>query len=149
MFSLLAISLISAFQSTSSDNRGIWLPLVAHARCSSRQELLSNETLCSELPEGVTSLLSGDTGAGLGLEVEGRFVVAGVLIQTVSHQEGPSYGVYTRVTQYQHWISETVQQHREYSIFTITTKKKKTTSYQQEHLFALQYVCCSKIKWIA
>ncbi|XP_041962294.1 transmembrane protease serine 9-like isoform X2 [Alosa sapidissima] len=101
--------LVSAFPSNSSNDKGIWLPLVDHGKCnSSKPEVLSAKTLCSE---GARSLLSDYMGAALGVEEDGRFGAAGVFIQTVANQEGGAYGVYTRVSQYQHWIRDTIQQH--------------------------------------
>ncbi|KAL2084742.1 hypothetical protein ACEWY4_020260 [Coilia grayii] len=104
--------LTSTSQSRSSNLQGVWLPLVDTVRCaasvnSSGHEAPAQHSLCSEVPEGARPLI----GAALGVQEGGRLRVAGVFVGTSTTQEGGLYGVYVRVSQYNHWIRMTIQQH--------------------------------------
>uniref|UniRef100_A0A8D0D1R3 Vitamin K-dependent protein C n=1 Tax=Sander lucioperca TaxID=283035 RepID=A0A8D0D1R3_SANLU len=71
---------------------------------------LTNNMFCAGVPEGGQDSCLGDNGGPYALRDDGRFWAAGIVSWGVDCGKQGTYGVYTRVTNYMHWINKTMQE---------------------------------------
>uniref|UniRef100_A0A3P9J8G4 Peptidase S1 domain-containing protein n=1 Tax=Oryzias latipes TaxID=8090 RepID=A0A3P9J8G4_ORYLA len=98
--------------STSSTLQEVSVPIVSNAQCSATYAeimAITSNMMCAGLTEGGKDSCQGDSGGPLVSKDQSRWIQAGV----VSFGEGcaqPNFpGVYTRVSEYQSWISSQVR----------------------------------------
>uniref|UniRef100_A0A3P9HSD0 Peptidase S1 domain-containing protein n=1 Tax=Oryzias latipes TaxID=8090 RepID=A0A3P9HSD0_ORYLA len=99
---------LSSGGSTSSTLQEVSVPIVNNTQCRVSYSFLTSNMMCAGLTEGGKDSCQGDSGGPLVSKDHNRWVQAGV----VSFGYGcalPNFpGVYTRVSEYQSWISSQV-----------------------------------------
>uniref|UniRef100_A0A3P9HR28 Peptidase S1 domain-containing protein n=1 Tax=Oryzias latipes TaxID=8090 RepID=A0A3P9HR28_ORYLA len=103
---------VTGFGHTSSTLQEVSVPIVSNAQCSATYAeimAITSNMMCAGLTEGGKDSCQGDSGGPLVSKDQSRWIQAGV----VSFGEGcaqPNFpGVYTRVSEYQSWISSQVR----------------------------------------
>uniref|UniRef100_A0A3B3HLP0 Peptidase S1 domain-containing protein n=1 Tax=Oryzias latipes TaxID=8090 RepID=A0A3B3HLP0_ORYLA len=100
---------LSLLRSTSSTLQEVSVPIVSNTQCRDSYSSLTSNMMCAGLTEGGKDSCQGDSGGPLVSKNDTRWVQAGVVSFGYECAQPNFPGVYTRVSEYQTWISSQVR----------------------------------------
>ncbi|XP_004071169.1 serine protease 27-like [Oryzias latipes] len=100
---------LSSGGSTSSTLQEVSVPIVSNTQCRDSYSSLTSNMMCAGLTEGGKDSCQGDSGGPLVSKNDTRWVQAGVVSFGYECAQPNFPGVYTRVSEYQTWISSQVR----------------------------------------
>uniref|UniRef100_A0A3P9LE16 Peptidase S1 domain-containing protein n=1 Tax=Oryzias latipes TaxID=8090 RepID=A0A3P9LE16_ORYLA len=103
------VTFFNVFKNTSSTLQEVSVPIVSNTQCRDSYSSLTSNMMCAGLTEGGKDSCQGDSGGPLVSKNDTRWVQAGVVSFGYECAQPNFPGVYTRVSEYQSWISSQVR----------------------------------------